>query len=83
MKRSSAVRAVLDKAAYRQRNEVEQLIECLNQCRCIATPYKKRAANYLAMFTLGMPHARAPITAGTRFREGVLTGANARLSELA
>jgi transposase len=43
-----------DRAAYRRRNRVERLINRLKQFRRIATRYEKRAANYLAMITLGM-----------------------------
>jgi transposase len=43
-----------DKAAYRERNKVERLIGRLKRYRRIATRYEKRAANYLAMVTLGM-----------------------------
>ena len=43
-----------DKAADRERNRVERLINRLKQYRRIATRYEKRAANYLAMVTLGM-----------------------------
>lgn len=43
-----------DKAAYRERNKVERLIGRLTQYRRIATRYEKRAANDLAMVTLGM-----------------------------
>lgn len=43
-----------DKAAYRERNKVERLINRLKQYRRIATRYEKRAANYLAMVRLGM-----------------------------
>ncbi len=43
-----------DKAAYRERNKVERLINRLKQYRRIATRYEKRATNYLAMVTLGM-----------------------------
>ena len=43
-----------DGAAYRERNKVERLINHLKQSRRIATRYEKRAANYLAMLTLGM-----------------------------
>lgn len=47
-----------DKAAYRERNRVERLIGRLKQYRRqyrrIATRYEKRAANDLAMVTLGM-----------------------------
>lgn len=43
-----------DKAAYRERNKVERLIGRLKRYRRIATRYEKRAANDLAMVTLGM-----------------------------
>ena len=43
-----------DHAAYRRRNRVERLINRLKQFRRIATRYEKRAANYLAMVTVGM-----------------------------
>ncbi len=42
------------KAAYREGNKIERLINRLKQYRRIATRYEKRAANYLAMVTLGM-----------------------------
>ncbi len=41
-----------DRAAYRQRNRVERLINRLKQWRRIATRYEKRARSYLAMLTL-------------------------------
>ncbi len=43
-----------DRAACRRRNWVERLINRLKQFRRIATRYEKRAANYLAMLTIGM-----------------------------
>ena len=43
-----------DRAAYRQRNRIERLINRLKQFRRIATRYEKRAANYLAMVHIGM-----------------------------
>jgi transposase len=43
-----------DREAYRRRNLVERLINRLKQFRRIATPYEKRAVNYLAMVTIGM-----------------------------
>src|SRR5215213_5983030 len=43
-----------DRAAYRERNVVERLINRLKQWRRIATRYEKRAANYRAMVMLGM-----------------------------
>ena len=42
-----------DRRAYRERNVIERLINRLKQWRRIATRYEKRAANYLAMVTLG------------------------------
>ncbi len=41
-----------DRAAYRERNVVERLINRLKQWRRIATRYEKRAANYAAMLTI-------------------------------
>ena len=41
-----------DRAAYRERNVVERLINRLKQWRRIATRYEKRADNYLAMLTI-------------------------------
>ena len=41
-----------DRAAYRQRNVVERLINRLKQWRRVATRYEKRAANYAAMLTV-------------------------------
>jgi transposase len=41
-----------DRAAYRERNRVERLINRLNQFRRVATRYEKRADNYLAMVTI-------------------------------
>jgi transposase len=41
-----------DRAAYRERNRVERLINRLKQCRRVATRYEKRAAHCLAMLTL-------------------------------
>jgi transposase len=43
---------IFDREAYRERNVVEQLINRLKQWRRIATRYKKRAVNYLAMLNL-------------------------------
>jgi transposase len=45
-------RGRFDKAAYRQRNVVERLINRLKQFRRVATRYEKRAVNYLAMLTI-------------------------------
>ena len=41
-----------DRAAYRERNRVERLINRLKQFRRVATRYEKRACNYLAMVTI-------------------------------
>ena len=41
-----------DRAAYRERNVVERLINRLKRWRRVATRYEKRAANYRAMITL-------------------------------
>lgn len=41
-----------DRAAYRERNVIERLINRLKRWRRIATRYEKRAANYLAMLTV-------------------------------
>jgi transposase len=41
-----------DRAAYRERNVVERLINRLKQFRRIAMRYEKRAVNYLAMLTV-------------------------------
>ena len=41
-----------DRAAYRERNVVERLINRLKQHRRTATRYEKRAANYQAMLTV-------------------------------
>jgi transposase len=41
-----------DRAAYRERNVVERLINRLKQFRRIATRYEKRVANYQAMVTV-------------------------------
>ncbi len=43
-----------DRAAYRRRNQVERSINRLKQFRRVATRYEKRAANFLAMVTVGM-----------------------------
>ena len=43
-----------DRAAYRQRNRSERLINRLKQSRRIATRYEKRAVNYHAMVIIGM-----------------------------
>ncbi len=41
-----------DRAAYRERNAVERLINSLKQWRRIATRYEKREATYRAMVTI-------------------------------
>jgi transposase len=44
--------APFDRAAYRERNRVERLINRLKQHRRIATRYEKRAGHYAAMLTV-------------------------------
>lgn len=41
-----------DRLLYRERNQVERLINRLKQFRRVATRYEKRARNYVAMLTL-------------------------------
>ena len=41
-----------DRAAYRERNQMERTINRLKQWRRVATRYEKREANYLAMVTI-------------------------------
>jgi len=41
-----------NKGLYRERNQVERLINRLKQNRRIATRYEKNAVNYLAMLTI-------------------------------
>jgi len=41
-----------DRAAYRERNRVERLINRLKQFRRVATRYEKLAVSYLAMVTI-------------------------------
>ncbi len=43
-----------DKASYRRRSIVEQLIGWLKECRRVATRYEKRAIHYLSMVKLAM-----------------------------
>jgi transposase len=45
-------RGPFDRAAYRQRNVAERLVNRLKQFRRIATRYEKCAINYLGMLTL-------------------------------
>jgi transposase len=52
-KRDERRRGRFDKALYKLRARVEQLINRLKQFRRIATRYEKRAANYLGMVTIG------------------------------
>ncbi len=41
-----------DRELYRERNQVERLINRLKQCRRIATRYEKLAVTFLAMVTI-------------------------------
>jgi transposase len=51
-KANEASDPAFDRAAYRERNVVERLINRLKQWRRIATRYEKRVVNYHAMLTL-------------------------------
>ena len=42
-----------DRAAYRERNKVERLVNRLKQHRAIATRYEKLAGHYEALVTIG------------------------------
>jgi transposase len=50
-KRDERPQRVFDRALYRERSRVEQLINRLKQCRRVATRYEKLAVTYLAMVT--------------------------------
>jgi transposase len=52
-KRNERRTGPFDRELYRERNQVERLMNRLKQFRRVATRYEKRAANYLAMVTLG------------------------------
>ena len=51
-RRDERRRGPFDRAAYRERNVAERLVNRLKQFRRIATRYEKRALNYLGMLTL-------------------------------
>ena len=51
-KTNEAPDPAFDRAAYRERNVVERLINRFKQFRRVATRYEKRAANYRAMLTI-------------------------------
>ena len=51
-KRNECRSGPFNRGLYRERNQVERLINRLKQCRRVATRYEKRAANYLAMVTV-------------------------------
>jgi transposase len=51
-KRTECQRGPFAHGVYRERNQVERLMNRLKQCRRVATRYEKRAANDLAMVTL-------------------------------
>jgi transposase len=46
-------RGRFNRGLYRERNQVERLINRLKQCRRIATRYEKYAVNYLAILMIG------------------------------
>jgi transposase len=48
-KRNECRRGPFQRQLYRERNQVERLINRLKRFRRVATRYEKRAANYLAM----------------------------------
>jgi transposase len=50
----SAATLALIAPVYRQRNQIERLINRLKQSRRIASCYEKCAVNYHAMLTIGM-----------------------------
>ncbi len=52
VKADQSPRPAFDRAAYRERNVVERLINRLKQFRRVATRYEKRAANYQGMVTV-------------------------------
>lgn len=52
-KQNERRRGPFNKALYKLRARIEQLINRLKQFRRIATRYEKRAANYLGMVTIG------------------------------
>lgn len=51
-KRNERRRGPFDKVIYKQRNQIERLINRLKQFRRLATRYEKRAENYRAMLTI-------------------------------
>lgn len=51
-KQNERRRGPFDREKYRERNQVERLINRLKQFRRVATRYEKRAVNYKAMLTL-------------------------------
>jgi len=53
-KKNEQATGPFDRELYRQRNQVERLINRLKQFRRIATRYEKRAVSYAAMLTIAM-----------------------------
>lgn len=51
-KKNERAQPRFDHTTYRERNVVERLINRLKRYRRIATRYEKRAANYVAMWTI-------------------------------
>jgi len=53
-KRNEHRQGPLDREVYRERNQVERLINRLKQCRRVATRYEKQAVHYRTMVILAM-----------------------------
>ena len=53
-KKNEHANGPFDRELYRQRNQVERLINRLKQFRRVATRYEKRASSYAAMLTIAM-----------------------------
>jgi transposase len=72
-----------DRAAYRERNKVERLVNALKQYRRLATRYDKRAVYYLAMLTLACALLwLSPVRRAHRYGCDPTMVANRRLSRL-
>jgi transposase len=53
-KKNECASGPFDRALYRQRNQVERLINRLKQFRRVATRYDKRASSYATVLTIAM-----------------------------